>query len=148
MNQLRDYDVRMKVVGSGPSLERVLSLCKRYGLEERIDFTGRLSEIDLARAVCESWINVHFSVTEGFGITIIESASCGVPTIAMDAPGVSEVIREFKLGITEMDIEHMALDVVEILKKYNEWSDRVLNASRVFSWENTVNRWIELLNDE
>ena len=34
MNQLKGYDVRMKVVGSGSSLEKVTSLCKRYGLEE------------------------------------------------------------------------------------------------------------------
>ena len=145
MNQLKGYDVRMKVVGSGPSLENVISLCKTYGLEEMIDFTGRLSDMDLAKAVCESWINVHFSVTEGFGITIIESASCGVPTLAIEAPGVSEVIREFKMGISETDIEHMATDVKKILENYNEWSLQVLNASKVFSWENTVSHWIELV---
>jgi glycosyltransferase involved in cell wall biosynthesis len=145
MNQLKGYDVRMKVVGSGPSLENVISLCKTYGLEEMIDFTGRLSDMDLAKAVCESWINVHFSVTEGFGITIIESASCGVPTLAIEAPGVSEVIREFKMGISETDIEHMATDVKKILENYNEWSLQVLNSSKVFSWENTVSHWIELV---
>ena len=148
MNQLKGYDVRMKVVGSGPSLEKVTSLCKRYELEERIDFTGRLSEMDLAKAVCESWINVHFSVTEGFGITIIESASCGVPTLALEAPGVSEVIREFKMGISEIDIDHMAIDVKKILENYNEWSLQVLNASKVFSWENTVSHWIELVKEK
>ena len=148
MNQLKGYDVRMKVVGSGPSLEKVTSLCKRYELEERIDFTGRLSEMDLAKAVCESWINVHFSVTEGFGITIIESASCGLPTLALEAPGVSEVIREFRMGITEMDIDHMAIDVKKILENYNEWSLQVLNASKVFSWENTVSHWIELVKEK
>ena len=145
MNQLKGYDVRMKVVGSGPSLENVISLCKTYGLEEMIDFTGRLSDMDLAKAVCECWINVHFSVTEGFGITIIESASCGVPTLAIEAPGVSEVIREFKMGISETDIEHMATDVKKILENYNEWSLQVLNSSKVFSWENTVSHWIELV---
>ena len=148
MNQLKGYDVRMKVVGSGPSLENVISLCKTYGLEEMIDFTGRLSDMDLAKAVCESWINVHFSVTEGFGITIIESASCGVPTLAIEAPGVSEVIREFKMGISETDIEHMATDVKKILENYNEWSLQVLNSSKVFSWENTVSHWIELVKGE
>ena len=148
MNQLKGYDVRMKVVGSGPSLEKVTSLCKRYGLEEMIDFTGRLSEVDLANAICESWINVHFSVTEGFGITIIESASCGVPTLALEAPGVSDVIRGFKMGISEMDIEHIAIDVKKILENYNEWYLQVLNASKVFSWENTVSHWIELMKGE
>ena len=148
MNQLKGYDVRMKVVGSGPSLEKVTSLCKRYGLEEMIDFTGRLSDADLAKVICESWINVHFSVTEGFGYTIIESASCGLPTLALEAPGVSDVIRGFKLGISEMDIEHMVIDVKEILENYNEWSLQVLNASKAFSWENTVSHWIELIKGE
>ena len=148
MNQLKGYDVRMKVVGSGSSLEKVTSLCKRYGLEEMIDFTGRLSDADLAKVICESWINVHFSVTEGFGYTIIESASCGLPTLALEAPGVSDVIRGFKLGISEMDIEHMVIDVKEILENYNEWSLQVLNASKAFSWENTVSHWIELIKGE
>ena len=102
----------------------------------------------LAKIICESWINVHFSVTEGFGYTIIESASCGLPTLALEAPGVSDVIRGFKLGISEMDIEHMVIDVKEILENYNEWSLQVLNASKAFSWENTVSHWIELIKGE
>ena len=104
--------------------------------------------MDLAKVICESWINVHFSVTEGFGITIIEIASCGLPTLALEAPGVSDVIRGFEMGITEMDIEHMATDVKKILENYSEWYLQVLNASKVFSWENAVSHWIELVKGE
>jgi glycosyltransferase involved in cell wall biosynthesis len=148
MNQLREGNIKMKILGSGHSLETVTSLCKRYGLEDTIDFMGRLSNTELAKTLCESWINVHFSVTEGFGYTIIESASCGVPTLALEAPGVSEVVRGFKMGITETDIEHMALDIREIQKNYDEWSLQALDSSNVFSWENTVSHWIKLIEGE
>ncbi len=148
MNQLRGYDLRMKIVGSGPALEKVTKLCEKYGLSDKIEFTGKLSDAELAKAVCESWVNVHFSVAEGFGITVIESASCGVPTMALDAPGISEVISEFGLGIPEVDVNHMAVDVVKILGNYSEWSRRVSNSSISFSWENAADHWKELLNEK
>ena len=52
------------------------------------------------------------------------------------------------MGISEIDIDHMAIDVKKILENYNEWYLEVLNASKVFSWENTVSRWIELIKGE
>lgn len=145
MNQLRRYNVRIKIVGSGPALETVTNLCKKYGLDDKIDFMGRASDSELSKAVCKSWINVHFSVTEGFGISVVESASCGVPTLALDAPGISEVIKEFKLGIVERDIEHMAMDVKRILENYDEYSLQVLRSSKTFSWDNAAYNWIRLI---
>ncbi len=146
MNKLRGYDVRMKIVGSGPALEKVTKLCKKYGLGEKIEFTGKLSDAELAKAVCESWINVHFSVAEGFGYTVIESASCGVPTVALEASGVSEVINDFGLGTTCRDTDSFRESLKEVLDNIKSWSKSVQDNSSGFSWENTSELWDKLIH--
>lgn len=103
-------DVKLRILGNGPSLNRVRELSEAYNLSESVEFLGRISNDDLPHIICESWINLHFSVTEGFGYTLIESASCAIPTVALDAPGVTEVIRKFGIGVVEKDVEKMSED--------------------------------------
>ncbi|WP_174448978.1 glycosyltransferase family 4 protein [Conexivisphaera calida] len=109
-------DSRLVVVGSGSSSATVMRICEGLGLCGRVTFTGRVSDEDLPRIVGSAWVNLHFSQVEGFGLSILEAAACGTPTVALDAPGVSEVINEFGLGVTAGNLEDMAGKVQEVLE--------------------------------
>ena len=67
-------------------------------VKEMVKFAGRVSNKELFGLLGSVWINLHFSVTEGFGLSLVEAARCGTPSVAADTPGVSEVIREFGIG--------------------------------------------------
>ncbi len=145
LNMLNDKNFTLTIVGSGPSLLKVKVLCEKYELCNKTKFTGRLRYENLADVLSSSWINLHFSLTEGFGLTILEAAASGTPTVALDAPGVSEVINEFGLGLVVKDLKDMKNKIEEILKDYDTWSRRVYQNSLQFSWDKTAEEWDMLL---
>ncbi|MDP7983069.1 MAG: glycosyltransferase family 4 protein, partial [Conexivisphaerales archaeon] len=142
---LSEAEARLYVVGDGPSLPRVREAATRSGLGQRVVFTGRLSEAELADLVSSSWVNLHFSLAEGFGLSVVEAAAAGTPSVVTEAPGVSEVVREFGLGLVAKGAEEAAEAVERMLRDEEGWSAKVRAGSESFSWERSATAWDELL---
>ena len=74
------------VVGDGPGLA---ALRTRY---PQVKFLGGLSGERLARAYCSADVFVFPSLTDTFGLVLIEALACGVPVAAFPVPGPLDVI--------------------------------------------------------
>ncbi len=81
------------------SLELVPSLVKRWGLQSRVTFTGRVSTDELVRLYNRAEILVSPSVYEGFGLPAAEAMACGVPVVATTAGAFPEVIADGETGL-------------------------------------------------
>ncbi|MGC8696809.1 MAG: glycosyltransferase family 4 protein, partial [Conexivisphaera sp.] len=138
-------DARLIMVGSGPSQGKVVRLCNALGLCDRVTFTGRVDDEALPRIVGSAWVNLHFSQVEGFGLTILEAAACGTPTVALEAPGVSDVVEGYGLGLTARDLDDMVYKVEETIENNAAWSTTIYENSLRFSWDITAERWNELI---
>ncbi|OGI40256.1 MAG: alpha-mannosyltransferase, partial [Candidatus Muproteobacteria bacterium RBG_16_62_13] len=79
------------VVGGGPDLEM---LKKRY---PGAHFTGYKTGEDLARHVAAGDVFVFPSLTETFGLVIIEALACGLPVAAFPVQGPIDIIEN---GVT------------------------------------------------
>jgi glycosyltransferase involved in cell wall biosynthesis len=80
------------------SLELVPSLVKRWGLQSRVTFTGRVSTEELVRLYNKAEILVSPSVYEGFGLPAAEAMACGVPVVATTAGAFPEVVADGETG--------------------------------------------------
>ena len=140
-----DEGINLVVVGEGKAFERVKEMSSRYGLDSRITFTGHIPETELAGIVAGAWANLHFSVTEGFGFSILEAAAAGTPTVALEAPGVSEVVNEFDLGKTVRDLRELPVALSDILENNKSWSEKVSASAMLFSWDRTTDMWEDIL---
>jgi glycosyltransferase involved in cell wall biosynthesis len=67
------------------------------GLADTITFAGEQSEPELWMAAFD--VFVHASDTEPFGIVVVEAMGVGLPVVAGDAGGPSEVIRDGESGL-------------------------------------------------
>jgi glycosyltransferase involved in cell wall biosynthesis len=140
--RLRDESVDAKLVVAGrgeylPSLRREV---KRLRLEERVEFTGFVTEERKRELFRRSWANVFPSPKEGWGITNLEAAACGTPTIASDSPGLRESVRHARSGllVPHDDVEalagamrRLALDRAEV----ERLGEGALRFSEGFSWD-------------
>ncbi|MDG6931800.1 MAG: glycosyltransferase family 4 protein [Nitrososphaerota archaeon] len=140
-------NVKLIMVGDGPSLSKVKGLCETYKLCDRVKFTGRVEYSELARLLSLALVNLHFSTVEGFGYSIVEAAAAGTPTAALDAPGVSDVINEFGLGVLGKDLEELKSKVLQLMADHSHWSAKVLEGSNNFSWDKSTNEWDRLLSE-
>ncbi|KAM0271160.1 hypothetical protein ACHAQH_009161 [Verticillium albo-atrum] len=70
------------------------------GLREmgRVVFAGFKTGEDLATAYASGDVFLHCSVTETFGLVVLESMASGVPVVARDEGGPSDIIEEGRCG--------------------------------------------------
>jgi glycosyltransferase involved in cell wall biosynthesis len=85
--------VRMKVVGTGPDLER---LRHRYG--DRAEFLGRVDDHRLAELYGRASALIVPNVEE-FGIAAVEAQAAGRPVVAVDRGGARETVVDGRTGV-------------------------------------------------
>ena len=93
------------VVGGGPQLE---ALRRRY---TRVRFTGPRHGAALARAYAGADVMIFPSLTDTFGLVILESLACGTPVAAFPVTGPIDVLGEApgNVGAVHSDLRCAAL---------------------------------------
>ena len=118
-------------------------------MQDYVEFTGRISSEELSDIVASSWLNVHTSVTEGWGLSILEATASGTPTVAYDVPGVMDVVEDGLNGIKVKDGDKKALEeaAFTILTKPEKWWSSSVKVAEKYSWDKTSELWIKLLQE-
>ena len=83
---------RVLVIGEGPA---------RPWFEEQLPqavFTGELTGDALARALASADLLLNPSITEAFGNVTLEAMACGLPVIAAEATGATNLVRNAVSG--------------------------------------------------
>jgi len=144
----RGFNCKLIMVGDGPELGRVRNLAARLGTLSAVQFLGRLTQEELANVVSSSWINLHTSVAEGWGYSIMEAAAGGVPTVAYRVPGVTDAIVEGRSGVTVTDGDPRALadGVLRILPDVGSFSTWARGYAETCSWDRCAQAWRETLH--
>jgi len=86
------------VVGEGPDRETMSQALAAEGLIDRVRFTGVLHDRQLADAYHAMDVFAFASQNETQGIVLAEAMASGVPVVALDGPGVREVVRDQSNG--------------------------------------------------
>lgn len=108
----RGLNFVIKVAGDGPLKNELNELIIKYGLQEQVVLLG--SQVDPKPYYNEAFIYIHPADKEGFGITVAEAMSSGLPVIVSDRGGVPELVNNMEDGI--------------IVDAYNpeEWADAII----------------------
>ena len=143
------HDLRLIIIGTGPEEFRMKRLASDLNIQEYSEFKGRLSTEQLAATVASAWINIHTSITEGWGLSIIEASATGTPTVAYDVPGVKDVIEDGKNGIKVEDCNREALAnaALKILSDPAGWWSSSIDVAKKYSWDKTADIWEKLIQE-
>jgi glycosyltransferase involved in cell wall biosynthesis len=95
---LRRPGIRLEIAGSGVDRPRLEALAQSLGVSSQVWFLGRVSEEEKLTLLQTRWANVFPSCKEGWGITNIEAAACGTPSLASDSPGLRDSVRHGETG--------------------------------------------------
>jgi glycosyltransferase involved in cell wall biosynthesis len=118
--KLLDSDVILRLVGDGENLENCKLLAKQEGVENRVLFLGKCSNV--VELISESYIGIQSSNWEGFGLTAVELMAAGKPVVASDVDGLKQVVDGagliFKRG-NERDLAKCIRSLLENQSYYN-----------------------------
>ncbi len=84
----------LTVVGAGPQDASLKAMAEEVGIVGRCRFLGYVEERRKEELYDESQLFVTASMREGFGISVLEAMSFGLPVICYDIPPLNEVISE------------------------------------------------------
>lgn len=86
------------VIGRGPSEKEMRAVFQSAGVAGRVHFAGVLKGEDLVDAYHAMDVFAFSSKSETQGMVLTEAMAAGVPVVALDAPGVREVVRDKENG--------------------------------------------------
>jgi len=149
-------DVVYLVTGEGPMTPRIQQAIERHGLHHSVRMLGKVPEEMLGRLYRGADLfvmpNVHVpGDIEGFGVVMLEAGMCGVPVLAADLEGISDVVREGENGhlVRSGNVD----DFVQAVLRYRD--DRALRAEASrrtaahtaghFSWPAIADAYVRLL---
>jgi len=113
----RGISCRLLVAGRGDDQPRLEALRESLGLTEHVDFLGFISDVEKRDLLRKSWIHLLTSANEGWGISNVEAAACGTPTIASDVPGLRDSVVDGQTGflVPHGDVEALSRRIEELL---------------------------------
>ena len=141
--------IKLFIIGTGPEEQNMKKLANELNIQNYVEFKGRISNEELSNIVASSWLNVHTSVTEGWGLSILEASSSGTPTVAYDVPGVTDSVEEGLNGIKVKDANRKALSdaAFSILNDPKKWWLSSVEVGKKYSWNKTAEMWEKMINE-
>jgi len=148
---LRDEfpDLHLRVMGSGWWAEQLLERRGELQLDDAVTFLGHVSDRQKFEELSAAWVHVLPSVKEGWGLSIVEAAHVGVPSVAyVEAGGVRESILDGVTGLLATDQDDLAAKVRQLLADAElrvDLGHKARIRSGQFSWDVTADAIAALL---
>lgn len=149
----RIKNAKLYLIGDGEEKENIKELIKANKLEKSVILPGFLSQVEMSKYLMNSKIYVMTSLTESFGLVLIEAMSYGLPCIAFDsASGARELIENGKNGylISNRDVKKMCDKIVDLFNNNDifNYSKEAQLTSKKYLMENIKEVWIDLLEEK
>ena len=131
----KEIPAKLMMVGEGPEKKSAELLSQKLGIEDKVKFLGKSSEID--KILCFSDLFLLPSETESFGLAALEAMASGVPVISSNTGGIPEVNEHGVSGYLSNvgDIDDMAKNALKILSDEStllKFKDQAKKASYQF----------------
>jgi glycosyltransferase involved in cell wall biosynthesis len=138
----RHPGLHLSVMGSGWWAARLLERRAELGLEDCVTFLGHVCDRTKFEELSRAWVHLLPSVKEGWGLSIVEAAHVGVPSVAYaEAGGVRESILDGVTGLLATDLPDLVDQVDHLLSDGSLRRDLGVKAqvrSEQFTWESTA----------
>ena len=153
----RGYSGKLLITGNvsgAPYQRKMKKICdasvRETGMENRIVFTGYVSEKELDSLFRMAGLLIYPSLYEGFGIPILEAMKMGLPVITSNITAMPEVAGGAAYLVDPNSIEDMTSAMSEVLQNKilrEEMIEKGLELVHPYTWKNVSERYLELYQE-
>lgn len=123
------------------------------GLDNKVKFWGFVSEKKKFDLLQRSLLVINPSVREGWGLTVIEAAFVGTPTIGYKVPGLKDAIVHMETGVlvAKNSPDYLAQAVKELLDhktKYFRMQKAAQKWAAGFKWQKSTQLSTKLIEKQ
>jgi glycosyltransferase involved in cell wall biosynthesis len=142
-------DTKFLICGTGPFFRRLEEEVRKMGLQNQVVFLGHVTRKRLVQAYQNATVHVVPSHYEGLPTVLLEAMSCGIPVVATNVGGISEVISPGANGflVPPGSPKKLAKVVLELLDDA-ALRDRIGRAARKtieehFTWDRIADKILQ-----
>ncbi len=134
LSHIEGLEIEWTHFGDGPEKDSLVSMCEKVlGPKENIQFhfLGRVPNWKVLEYYSTHMVDLFISLSryDGIPVSIMEAMSFGIPAIATDVGGVSEIVINGKTGFL-LDQEINPKDVAEVIQHLSSLDTKDYNAMR------------------
>jgi glycosyltransferase involved in cell wall biosynthesis len=116
-------DFFLDIIGDGPNRKEYESLALTLGINDKVCFHGVKSKQEIAEFMGKSHFYVLPSLSETFGVVLIEALASGLPVIATNKGGPNEIItKDVGILIPPKDANGLAEAIDNMLDHHMDYS--------------------------
>ncbi|MEW6718725.1 MAG: glycosyltransferase [Chloroflexota bacterium] len=134
--------VKLLIVGGGQEQENLEDRVKYMELDNKVQFTGMVSYEIIPSYLATADVFVTASVSETFGLSVIEAMACGLPVLGIHSPGISDIVEEGHTGLlSPEDIAAFTAKMVRMVTNHGQrraMGDNARQASENYAIERTT----------
>jgi glycosyltransferase involved in cell wall biosynthesis len=138
-------EARLVIAGRGSGAASIAGLIQELGVGGRVRMPGFVDEPEKLRLLRGAWVHALTSLKEGWGISNLEAAGCGTPTVASDSPGLRDSVVHGETGllVPHGDVPALAAAIRRILEDHelrHRLSAGALRFAQAFGWDTAADR--------
>jgi len=143
-------DMTLTLIGEGSRLEQYKASVANFGLKDRVEFTGWLSNREIQKLVPQSNLGLFPSRIESFGLSVVEAMAAGLPIVAASGGAIPENVKE---GVTGMlvpinNVDALTKAIISSLENPQR-AESLAKAAKTevqkkFIWDKTADSMINL----
>ena len=149
-------NIKYIIAGEGDEKEKLQQLVNKFDLYKHVLFTGNVNEQQKKQLFDHTTLMVmptlderHNRSIEGFGISYLEAAFFGIPSVASNLGGTPEAVLHENTGIIIENQEKLFQTLNDLLLNKNKITQLGKNAQeraeKTFTWDNVVNNYLSTL---
>lgn len=143
-------NTELLIVGDGPLESELKTMCKKLNIEDRVIFAGKIPNSKIPDMLSSIDIFVMPSLSESFGVSILEAEACGLPVVATNVGGIPEVVRDSETGFlvapgdSNAIAEKLCLLVEDgkMREKFGAYGRKFVELN--YDWKDSVEKMYEL----
>jgi len=141
--QNKNKNVFLTLVGDGYYRKSLEKMIKKLEIEKAVTFTGKIPNTEIPKYLSNSDVFVLPSLSEGFPNVVLEAMAAGLPIVASNIGGLSELIKNNENGylVETKNPEQLADGLLKILQNpeiKTKMSQNNLKKAKNYSWESVV----------
>lgn len=145
-------DAQMWIVGGGDEayITELKGMMSEYGVMDKIQFLGRVTDMEKFNLMSRAHILLHASVKEGWGLVVLESSYVGTPAIVYNVSGLRDVVKDGKTGVvlSSNSPQNMASEAIRLFmdrKRYAMYQIRGKQWVDSLKWTDITKKSLRVL---
>lgn len=138
-----DDNYKLMIIGDGTDLIRLKELSKNLCIDDRVIFTGRLSNVEMLNLLKRCMVGIITYPFTSLNTVycspnkIFEYASINLPMLSTNQPFIAEVFSKYKLGETFHlgDIKSFVYSFNKVIKNYSSYRQQMHDFLSDYSWD-------------